>query len=105
MSNELVSLILFTTSLCPIVASFVAFQYRLFKREESPILDANGNDNARYSSLSLGSVTGFMKFDMISLLLFQALLIVIGLKSIIISYTHIQVEYVLRSLQFRRQAQ
>ena len=89
MSNKLVSLlILFTTSFCPpIVALFVAFKYRLLKREESPILDANGNDNTRSSSLSLGSVTGFMKYDMILLLLFEALLIVIVLKSIIISYT------------------
>lgn len=92
MSDDLVNFMLMITSLFPIAAAFVAIRYRVYRGEASSYNDdSDDNDSTctrhRPNTPSLGLFQGFMKYDMISLLLFQVLLVLIGLKQVIVDGT------------------
>ncbi len=83
MSNELVNLMLLVTSFFPLAASFVVVRYRVYRGE----ISSNNNDSPSRFSSSFGFFKGFMTYDIISILLFQLLLILIGLKGLIVGET------------------
>ena len=85
MSDGLVTGMIMLASFCPLAASFVVVHYRVGSRDGAAV-DCD-NNGSRQSSSSSGSFKGFMKYDIISALLFQALLVIIGLRTVIIAGT------------------